>query len=50
MTISMLTFAIILAVGFIVALLIGALIAWALGFDLNEPEYYEHRSKDDDTL
>ena len=22
---------------------IGALIAWCLGFQLNEPEYYEHK-------
>lgn len=41
MNLSMLTFAIVLGVGFIVSLLIGGLIAWALGYDLNEPEYYD---------
>lgn len=47
-TMSMLTYAIILGVGFIAALLIGALCARLLGFRLNEPEYYE--DKDNDTL
>lgn len=46
MELSTLTFAIILGVGFIVALLVGGLIAWALGYDLNEPEYYEQKDKD----
>lgn len=38
---TMLHFAIILGVGFITALFIGAGIAKLLGYDLNEPEYYD---------
>lgn len=49
MELSMLTFAIIIGVGFITALLIGAGIAVLLGYKLNEPEYYE-RKRDNDTL
>ena len=51
-----LTFTIIIGVGFIVSLLLGALAAKLLGFRLNEPEYYElkdrlkKRNKDNDTL
>lgn len=46
-TLSMLSYAIILGVSFIVALLVGAGLAKLLGYDLNEPEYYE-RNKDND--
>jgi len=38
---EVLTFSIIIGVGFIVSLLIGALAAKLLGFRLNEPEYYD---------
>lgn len=41
MEISLLSYAIILGVGFIVSLLVGAGLAKLLGFKLNEPEYYE---------
>jgi uncharacterized membrane-anchored protein YhcB (DUF1043 family) len=53
---EVLTFSIIIGVGFIVSLLIGALAAKLLGFRLNEPEYYDlqdrltKRNKDNDTL
>lgn len=42
----MLHFAIILGVGFIVALFIGAGIAKLLGYKLNEPEYYEDEEEE----
>jgi uncharacterized membrane-anchored protein YhcB (DUF1043 family) len=53
---EVLTFSIIIGVGFIVSLLIGAVAAKLLGFRLNEPEYYDlqdrltKRNKDNDTL
>ena len=52
---EVLTFAIILAVGFIVSLLCGALAAKLLGYRLNEPEYYDLKDRlkkrtDNDTL
>lgn len=49
MNLSILTFAIIIGVGFITALLIGAGLAKLMGYKLNEPEYYE-RNRDNDTL
>lgn len=45
-TLSMLSYAIILGVGFIVALLVGAILAKLLGYDLNEPEYYQTEDKE----
>ena len=45
-TLSMLSYAIILGVGFIVALLVGAGLAKLLGYDLNESEYYENQTED----
>jgi|DEB0MinimDraft_10_1074344.scaffolds.fasta_scaffold146429_2 hypothetical protein len=50
MELSMLTFAIIIGVGFITALLVGAGIAVLLGYKLNEPEYYEQKDKENDAL
>jgi hypothetical protein len=54
-TMSILTYAIILAVGFIVSLLCGAVAAKLLGYKLNEPEYYDLKDRlkkrtDNDTL
>ena len=40
-----LTFAIIIGVGFIVSLFLGAIAAKLLGFRLNEPEYYELKDR-----
>lgn len=49
-TLSMLSYAIILGVSFIVALLVGAGLAKLLGYDLNEPEYYQTKeNKHDDS-
>ena len=31
--------------GFSLVMGMGGLIAWALGFDINEPEYYDHKEK-----
>ena len=51
-----LTFAVIIGVGFIVSLFLGAIAAKILGFKLNEPEYYDlqdrlkKRTKNNDTL
>lgn len=45
MEISLLSYAIILGVGFIVSLLVGAGLAKLLGFKLNEPEYYELKDR-----
>lgn len=45
MDMSLLTYAIILSTGFIVALLFGAGCAKLLGYKLNEPEYYERKDK-----
>ena len=53
---EVLTFSIIIGIGFIVSLFLGAVAAKILGFRLNEPEYYElqdrlkKRNKDNDTL
>ena len=33
---------------FMFCLCIGGLFAWALGYDVNEPEYYEHRRRTDE--
>jgi len=51
--VDILTFSIIIGVGFITALLVGAGLAKLIGFKLNEPEYYDlqdrltKRNKDD---
>jgi len=51
-----LTFGIIIGVGFIVSVLLGAIVAKLLGFRLNEPEYYDlqnrlkKRNRNNDTL
>ena len=42
---SILTFSIIIVVGFIVALLVGAGLAKLLGYTLNEPEYFELKDR-----
>lgn len=42
---DILTFSIIIVVGFLVALGFGALCAKFLGFRLNEPEYYELKDR-----
>ena len=46
---ELLYYALLLMFAFIIALLVGAGIALLLGYDLNEPEYYD-RNKDNDTL
>ena len=30
---------------FLICLCIGGLFAWALGYDVNEPEYYEYKER-----
>lgn len=32
---------------FVFCVMIGGFFAWVCGFDLNEPEYYEHRRTDE---
>lgn len=31
--------------GFVAMICIGGLVAWLLGYDLNEPEYYEQKER-----